>query len=95
MQDSYKDQDGCYNCRHCHIEATYDDPTHYYCEVEAKKPLQTIEEFYNEHHWEFSAEEIKEYDNLYEAWHKFWDNNEVKAHGICDSHKKGDLCQMN
>ena len=79
---SYRVQDGCESCIHAFGKGEHDEPTQFYCTLNAPKRPPCGSVAMNE-----SCFDNVGYDS--DAWMKWAEGRAVWERGICDSHEKG------
>mgnify|MGYP000999992506 CR=1 FL=1 len=93
---NYKEQNGCFNCKHVFIKMEYDDGYEYFCHHDnSKRPIcgsvLMSESFFYEYngntknHIHLSDEE---YEKKYNEWEDWANERRVIESGICDYHEK-------
>jgi hypothetical protein len=84
IPESYRRQDGCYNCGKCFIKSEYDDENLYYCTMNAPKRPPCLSVAMSESSFDYGSD----FHNMYEAWEAWAKDRDVSAWGICNSWEK-------
>lgn len=83
---SYKDQNGCHNCKH-RYDVLYYDPEELpwmYCTFKTTRPLSTIEIRKKTHQ---GRQTPGIHFDLIEKWAEWAKDHTVEPYGVCDHHK--------
>jgi hypothetical protein len=86
IPNTYRRQNGCYNCEKCFIKSEYDDENLYYCTMNAPKRPPCMSVLMDE--YESSLKDEKKFHDMYEEWEVWVKDRNVSAWGICDSWEK-------
>ncbi len=83
--ESYREQNGCWNCQHVFALREYDSEDCYFCTLRAdpRPPCGSVRmgEI-------FSRTEPAVYDAALVKWDKWSDEKVVESHGTCDEWKR-------
>jgi len=88
--DSYREQDGCWNCQHVHETDHYDGASDFFCVSDGiLQPSLNLDEYVGDKRkLQTLSGRQKVYDNLLKTWHRWADPRQVKEYGICGQWKK-------
>lgn len=85
IPQSYHEQNGCHNCRHCFHWYEYDEPYVYYCTFGSERPKYVFSVAMRLN-GEDSGNELsgEEKSKMRELWYKWAEQREVEPWGMCD-----------
>jgi hypothetical protein len=84
VPETYRQQDGCWNCRHSDATWEWDEGVTLYC-TEGAPPRPLCDSVAMSEQWRDGAAEYEEDRNAWEEWSK---DREVARWGICDRYEK-------
>lgn len=87
ISESYKIQDGCWNCRFSFCKEEYDDRPQYFCCADGEKrpPCGSVQ-MGGKERWGKRFDDPKIRTGM-RAWDKWSENREVAQSGKCDRYK--------
>lgn len=83
IPESYRKQNGCYNCGHCFVKYAYDASDSYYCHFDKSNRPLCRSVAMDEATYLIVDDEIK--SDAIEAWDSWAEQHSVNGYGKCDN----------
>lgn len=87
IPQSYRTQDGCYNCKHAFILFEYDCSDEYFCTKDGTKRPKCGSIAMNNEEYDYNIFSEKEILKQMDDWNNWQSSRQVKPYGICNSHE--------
>jgi hypothetical protein len=87
---SYRNQDGCHDCRHVFVKYEHDDPPFYFCTLNAPPRPLCCSVAMDETVPDDGTIDFVSFREANKRWEEWASVREVQAYGICDHHSPMD-----